>query len=158
MPYRNIDASLSPEDIKAIEAAFGTILEKLPFLVNLTPKERRSLFKTGVDSVSFIENALNAAQDHPDILPATFKTAELKSDVDLFGVMTDIGTIAASVASQIDDTRLAVGSEAMEEATQVYNYVKTAAKTTPGLKPVADQLGQRFKKAGRHRKPADPAE
>nr|VFK54353.1 MAG: hypothetical protein BECKTUN1418D_GA0071000_102210 [Candidatus Kentron sp. TUN] len=158
MPYQNIDASLSPEDIKAIKDAFALIQEKLPFLVNLTPKERRSLFKTGVDSVSFIENALNAAQDHPDILPATFKTAELKSDVDLFGVMTDIGTIAASVASEIDDTRLAVGSEAMEKSTQIYNYVKTAAKTTPGLKPVADQLGQRFKKAGRHKKHDDPKE
>nr|VFJ53892.1 MAG: hypothetical protein BECKFW1821B_GA0114236_101623 [Candidatus Kentron sp. FW] len=158
MPYQNIDASLSPEDIKAIKAAFQTIQEKLPFLVNLTPKERRSLFKTGVDSVSFIENALNAAQDHPDILPATFKTEELKSDVALFSVLTDIGTIAASVASEIDDTRLAVGSEAMEKGTQVYNYVKTAAKTTPGLKPVADQLGQRFKKAGRHKKHAEPEE
>nr|VFK51914.1 MAG: hypothetical protein BECKTC1821D_GA0114238_11462 [Candidatus Kentron sp. TC] len=158
MPYQNIDASLSPEDIEAIKVAFQTILEKLPFLVNLTPKERRSLFKTGVDSVSFIENALNAAQDHPDILPATFKTEELKSDVDLFSVLTDIGTIAASVASEIDDTRLAVGSEAMEKGTQVYNYVKTAAKTTPGLKPVADQLGQRFKKAGRHKKHAEPEE
>nr|VFK13799.1 MAG: hypothetical protein BECKLPF1236A_GA0070988_1009410 [Candidatus Kentron sp. LPFa]VFK29580.1 MAG: hypothetical protein BECKLPF1236C_GA0070990_1009010 [Candidatus Kentron sp. LPFa] len=41
-----------------------------------------------------------------------------------------------------DDTRLAVGGEAMQEATQVYNYVKTAAKTTPGLKPIADQLGK----------------
>nr|VFK44247.1 MAG: hypothetical protein BECKTC1821E_GA0114239_10338 [Candidatus Kentron sp. TC] len=158
MPYQNIDASLSPEDIEAIKVAFQTILEKLPFLVNLTPKERRSLFKTGVDSVSFIENALNAAQDHPDILPATFKTEELKSDVDLFSVLTDIGTIAASVASEIDDTRLAVGSEAMEKGTQVYNYVKTAAKTTPGLKPVADQLGQCFKKAGRHKKHAEPEE
>ena|GEM_PF-3065776 len=44
-------------------------------------------------------------------------------------------------------TRLAVGGEAMKEATQVYNYVKTAAANTPGLKPVADQLGQRFQKA-----------
>jgi hypothetical protein len=35
----------------------------------------------------------------------------------------------------------------MKEATQVYNYVKTAAATTPGLKPLADQLGQRFQKA-----------
>ena len=42
---------------------------------------------------------------------------------------------------------MAVGSEAMNEASQVYNYVKTAAKTTPGLKPVADQLGERFQKA-----------
>nr|VFK43091.1 MAG: hypothetical protein BECKTC1821E_GA0114239_10235 [Candidatus Kentron sp. TC] len=46
----------------------------------------------------------------------------------------------------------------MQEATQVYNYVKTAAKTTPGLKPVADQLGERFKKAKGKKKPDDSPE
>lgn len=52
---------------------------------------------------------------------------------------------------------MAVGSEAMKEATQVYNYVKAAAATTPGLKPVADQLGQRFQKASTAPAPAPAA-
>nr|VFK80704.1 MAG: hypothetical protein BECKSD772D_GA0070982_114312 [Candidatus Kentron sp. SD] len=56
-----------------------------------------------------------------------------------------------------DDTRLAVGGEAMQEATQVYNYVKTAAKTTPGLKPIADQLGERWKVAKQKKSP-EPVE
>nr|VFJ59008.1 MAG: hypothetical protein BECKFW1821B_GA0114236_10454 [Candidatus Kentron sp. FW] len=43
----------------------------------------------------------------------------------------------------------------MREGTQVYDYVKTAAKTTPGLKPIADQLAGRFKKAGKPKKPAE---
>jgi hypothetical protein len=43
--------------------------------------------------------------------------------------------------------RLAVGGEAMTGGIQVYKYVQAAVKTTPGLKPVADQLGERFKKA-----------
>nr|VFK80845.1 MAG: hypothetical protein BECKSD772D_GA0070982_11662 [Candidatus Kentron sp. SD] len=42
MPYQNIDATLSPADIKAIKAAFDTVLQKMPFLINLTPKERKS--------------------------------------------------------------------------------------------------------------------
>lgn len=46
----------------------------------------------------------------------------------------------------------------MQEATQVYQYVKAAAKTTPGLKPVADQLGERFQKAGKQKKPDKPAD
>jgi hypothetical protein len=62
-------------------------------------------------------------------------------------VLTDINTIVAQLASEIDDTRMAVGGEVITEATQVYNYVKAAVKTSPGLKPVADQLGQRFQKA-----------
>nr|VFJ68269.1 MAG: hypothetical protein BECKDK2373B_GA0170837_12099 [Candidatus Kentron sp. DK]VFJ69559.1 MAG: hypothetical protein BECKDK2373C_GA0170839_12234 [Candidatus Kentron sp. DK] len=32
MPYQNIDASLSPTDIKAIKTAFETVLQKMPRL------------------------------------------------------------------------------------------------------------------------------
>nr|VFK16485.1 MAG: hypothetical protein BECKLPF1236A_GA0070988_101484 [Candidatus Kentron sp. LPFa]VFK25400.1 MAG: hypothetical protein BECKLPF1236C_GA0070990_100219 [Candidatus Kentron sp. LPFa] len=45
MSYQNINASLSPEDIKAIKDAFALITEKMPFPVELTVKERRSTFK-----------------------------------------------------------------------------------------------------------------
>nr|VFJ46226.1 MAG: hypothetical protein BECKDK2373C_GA0170839_101450 [Candidatus Kentron sp. DK] len=158
MPYQNIDATLSPKDIQAIKANIDAILEKLPFLVNLTPKERKAMFKAGPDSVSFVQNALNAAQDHPGILPGNFSTDEFKNDVDLFTALTDIGTVIASLASEVDDTRLAVGGEAMQEASQVYTYVKAAAKTTPGLKPVAEQLGERFRQAKKKKKPDAPEE
>jgi hypothetical protein len=70
-------------------------------------------------------------------------------------VLSELGSLADSVASQIDDTRLAVGGEAMQAASQVYKYAQTAAKNTPGLKPVVDDLGERFKRAGK-RGPTTP--
>nr|VFK79646.1 MAG: hypothetical protein BECKSD772D_GA0070982_105817 [Candidatus Kentron sp. SD] len=36
--------------------------------------------------------------------------------------------------------------------------IKAAAKTTPGLKPVAEQLGERFKQAKKKKKPDAPEE
>ena len=36
----------------------------------------------------------------------------------------------------------------------MYDYVKTAAKREPGLKGLAEQLGERFKKAWRKRETA----
>lgn len=149
MAYQNIDASLSVADIQAIKDAFAAILTKLPFLVNLTVEERKKIFKTGPDRLSFVKNAATGAQANPDIFPASFSITGFQRDVVLFDVLTEFGTMAESVASQIDDTRLAVGGEAMQEATQVYNYVKEAAKTKPGLKPLADQLGEQFQKAGK---------
>lgn len=149
MPYQNINASLSDEDIQAVKNAFQTILQKLPFLINLTAQERKSIAKTGPDSLSFVNNALTASQNNPTIFPASFNREEFQNDEELFADLTELGTIASSVASQIDDTRLAVGGEAMQQAKQVYSYVKTAAKTTPDLKPVAEQLGERFQKNNR---------
>lgn len=149
MPYKNIDASLSVANAQAVKDAFATILTKLPFLVNLTAEERKTLVKTGPDRLSFVRNAATGAQANPDIFPAAFNVTAFQRDVDLFAVMTEIGTLADSLASQIDDTRLAVGSEAMQGASQVYGYVKAAAKTTPGLKPLADQLGEQFQRPGK---------
>ena len=99
---------------------------------------------------------MQAAQNNPDIFPKSFDADEFESDVDLFAALTDINTVVAQLASEIDDTRLAVGGEAMQEATEVYNYVKAAVKKSPGLKPVADQLGARFQKASAS-KPASAA-
>ncbi|HJQ26779.1 MAG TPA: hypothetical protein VKA60_22890 [Blastocatellia bacterium] len=157
MPYQNIDASLSAASLQAVKDAFALLQQKLPFLVSLTADERKATFKAGPDSLSFITNALAAAQSNPTILPVSFSVPAFQRDVDLFTVLTELGTLAASLASQIDDTRLAVGGEAMQQATQVYSYVKTAAKTTPGLKPVAEQLGERFQRAGKQKKPAKPS-
>jgi hypothetical protein len=152
MPFQNIDATLSAADLQAVKDAFTLITQKLPFLINLTVEERKTTFKAGPDSLSFITNALTAAQDNPTILPISFSTPGFQRDVNLFMTLTELGTLANSLASQIDDTRLAVGGEAMQEAAQVYSYVKTATKATPGLKPVAAQLGERFKRAGKLKK------
>ncbi len=130
--------------------------QKLPFLVSLTVDERKSTFKAGPNSFSFVQNALSAAQGYPDIFPNSFSTPAFKKDVDLFGALTELGTLAESLSSQIDDTRLAVGGEAMQQRSQVYTYVKAAADTTPGLKPVADQLGERFQRASKPKADATP--
>ena len=147
MPNQNISATVSDKDVQAIKDAVALIEQKLPFLINLTPDDRKGIFKAGPNSLSFVQNALQAAQNNPDIFPKSFDVTEFESDVNLFAVLTDINTVVSQLASEIDDTRLAVGGEAMSEATDVYNYVKAAAKKTPGLKPVADQLGERFQKA-----------
>lgn len=157
MPYQNINATISPADLQAVKDSFAAILEKLPFLVNLTATERKVLLKTGPDSLSFVQNASAAAQNNITIFPASFNTIDFQKDVDLLATLTELATLASSVASRIDDTRLAVGSEAMQQATQVYDYVKTAAKNTPGLKPIAEQLGERFQKSRKPKEPKPPS-
>lgn len=149
MPYQNINATVSAADLQAIRDAFALIASKLPFLVSLTVEERRATFKAGPDSLSFLTNAASAATGNPTIFPPSFDREGFLKDVELFAVLTEIGTQADSTSSRIDDTRLAVGGEAMQGGSLVYKYVNTASKTTPGLKPVAELLGERFRKAGK---------
>jgi hypothetical protein len=157
MPYQNINVTISPADLQAVKDSFAAILTKLPFLINLTANERKALLKGGPKSLSFVQNASSAAQNNATIFPASFNTADFQKDVALLATLTELCTLASSVASRLDDTRLAVGSEAMQQATQVYNYVKTAAKNTPGLKPLAEQLGERFQKSRKPKEPKPPS-
>jgi hypothetical protein len=57
MSYQNITASLSPADIQEIKAALQTIQDKLPFLVTLSPDERRKMLKMGDKSLAFVNNS-----------------------------------------------------------------------------------------------------
>ncbi|BCL35238.1 hypothetical protein [Nostoc sp. MS1] len=145
MPYQNINATLSPEDIKEIKAALQTIQNKLPFLITLSMEERRKLVKMGDKSLAFVNNSIMAAQSNPEILPASFNVGEFVCDYQLATTLNEILISMRQITEQVDDTLLAVGSETMTSSLTVYDYVKTAAKKTPGLKSVAEQLGERFK-------------
>jgi hypothetical protein len=84
MPYQNIDAVVSAANLQAIKDAFAVILEKLPFLVSLTADERKSTFKAGPNSLSFVTRAASAAQSNGGILPASFDATGFQKDVALF--------------------------------------------------------------------------
>nr|MCM0591349.1 hypothetical protein [Gloeotrichia echinulata DEX184] len=114
-------------------------------LVTLSAEERRKLVKMGDKSLAFVNNSVTAAQSNREILPASFDVEEFVRDYQLATSLTEILTSMRQVSEQVDDTLLAVGSEAMTSSLTVYDYVKTAAKKTPGLKTVAEQLGERFK-------------
>ncbi|MFN6478689.1 hypothetical protein [Nostoc sp. DedQUE07] len=145
MAYQNIAATLSPQDIQEIKAALQTVQRKMPFLITLSTEERRKLVKMGDKSLAFVNNSVTAAQSNREILPASFDVEELIRDYQLASALTELLISVQQLAEQVDDTLMAVGSEAMTSSLTVYDYVKTASKKTPGLKTVAEQLGERFK-------------
>lgn len=138
-------AALTPQDIQEIKVALQTVQKKLPFLITLSTQERRKLVKMGDKSLAFVNNSVTAAQSNREILPATFDVEELVRDYQLATTLTELLISMQQITEQVDDTLLAVGSEAMTGSLTVYDYVKTASKKTPGLKIVAEQLGERFK-------------
>ncbi|NJM72821.1 MAG: hypothetical protein HC862_23255 [Scytonema sp. RU_4_4] len=142
---QNISAILSTEDIQQIKAALQTVQQKMPFLITLSTEERHKLFKMGDKSLAFVNNSITAAVSNPNILPASFNLEEFIRDYQLAATLTELLIALRQLSEQVDDTLLAVGSEAMSSSLTVYDYVKTAAKKTPGLKSLSEQLGERFK-------------
>jgi hypothetical protein len=145
MPYQDINTTLSDADLQDIQQAIDTIQQKLPFLITLTLDERKRLYKMGDKRLAFVQNSLNAAQSNRNILPASFDLEGFTNDYRLATSLADLLMRLNQLTEQVDDTLLAVGSEAMGSSLTVYDYVKTAAKKTPGLKAIAEQLGNLFK-------------
>lgn len=146
MPYRTLSATLTDADVQAIKAAVTTIHSKMPFLISLTPDERRKLFKMGSKSQGFVGDCLIAARNSPEILPARFQVADFAQDVALAESLGDVLSVLRQIVSQVDDTHMAVASQANVQAADVYGFAKSAVKSTPGMKTVVMQLSERFQK------------
>jgi hypothetical protein len=155
MPYGNISATLSDADLQATRASLDAIRAKLPFLVSLTPKERQKLVKMGEKSVAFVQQCLQTVKDNPDLMPPTFNLQEFERDVDLASKLLSTLLIMQDLCAKLDDTLLAVGSEAMQQSLDVYAQVKLTAKRDARMKASFEQLATRYKGLGQRRKPTE---
>ena len=157
MPYQAISAAISDDKLQEIKTAIASIRANMPFLVSLTVDERRKRIKMGDKSLAFVSNSLSVTQNNPEVVPSNFDIAEFNKDYQLTVSLTEVLSLLQQLTEEVDDTLLAVGSESMASSLLVYDYVKTAAKHAPGLKSVADQLGERFKMANGRRPKATKA-
>ncbi len=148
MADNRISTSLSQADREAVMAAVTTIREKLPFLMDLTTEERRSLPKMGDKSRAFVSKTLEVATQNPDFLPRSFDIEEMRQDVELFQALHPILLSLTQLQELLDDTYLAVGSEAYAAGLVVYNYAKNSGQGF-GLDAVVDEMGRRFARKSR---------
>ncbi len=143
-----VSAKLSPADRQEIIDAIKTIRDKMPFLIDLTPEQRRSLPRMSDKSRAFVRKTLDVATQNPDFLPRSFDLEEMQQDVELFEELYPIWQSLTQLCELVDDTKMAVGSDAYVAALLVYNYAKTSGLGA-GLNDVIDDLGKRFARRSR---------
>ncbi len=143
MADNRISANLSATDRLAVMDAIATIRQKLPFLIDLTTEERKALPKLGDKSRAFVTKALEVGTQNPDFLPRSFDLDEMRRDIELFEALYPILLSLTQLQELVDDTAVAVGSEAYAAGLMVYNYAKASGKGT-GLDSMVDDLGRRF--------------
>ncbi len=149
MTTNQISATLDQTNRDAVMAAVATIKEKLPFLIDLTAEQRKSLPKMGDKSRAFVSKALEVATQNPDFLPRSFDLEEMRQDVELFESLYPILLSLTQLHELVDDTCIAVGSDAYAAALVVYNFAKASGKGA-GLDAVADEMGRRFARKSRN--------
>ncbi|MDZ8261866.1 hypothetical protein [Nostoc sp. ChiQUE01b] len=143
MADNKVSAKLSSADREAVMQAITTICEKLPFLIDLTTEERKALPKLGDKSRAFVSKALEIGTQNPDFLPRSFDLNEMRQDIELFEALYPILLSLTQLQELVDDTSVAVGSEAYAAGLMIYNYAKASGKGS-GLDSMVDDLGRRF--------------
>jgi hypothetical protein len=141
-----VSIEIKPNDLKQILtllAEVDTILK--PYLIALTPEERKELPKMSDKTVTFVEKALEYAQSNPQLAPPYMSVPELKIDLTAVGDLTQVIRPVEALYENLSDTIMLSGSEAYVAALTFYNSVKQAAKlNVPNAKPIYDDLSKRF--------------
>ncbi|MEH1827465.1 MAG: hypothetical protein V7L22_19220 [Nostoc sp.] len=152
MAENRISASLAPADREAVMQAIATIREKLPFLIDLTTEDRRTIVKMGDKSRAFVSKALEVATQNPNFLPRYFDLEEMRRDLEIYEDLYPVLLSLTQLQELVDDTCIAAGSEAYTAALAIYSYAKASGDVT-GLDAVIDEMGRRFTRRSKKKKP-----
>lgn len=143
--------------VKIPADVLSVILQKLdeidaalmPYLVTLTPEERKRLPKMSERNASFTEKALEYMKARPELNPAFVNTEEMEVDLKAVHDLLILCRHVDQLYNGLHDTMLLSGSEAYVAALSFYNNVKTAARrNVKGAEPIYDDLKKRFIKHG----------
>ena len=112
-----------------------------PYLTPLTPEERQAMLKMGPASVDFVGKARRYAAQNADFRPAYLDFDEFAADADALAGLAPVHQLLASLSLDTDSTMMTAGSDAYQEALQVYNYVKMLAQNaTPGAQAAYEDM------------------
>jgi hypothetical protein len=116
-----------------------------PFLINLTPEEKKALPKLGDKSLSFATKAMEYLKLPSTPAPMYVNPEELAIDLKAFEVIRQVLQVIMPTIDQLEDTMTLSGSEAYVQVLAFYNYIKGAAKSNvQGAQTIYDDLSARF--------------
>ena len=72
------------EDLASLDSSVASMKGKLPFLISLSSEEKKSLFKARKIYQPFLQKAVQAVREHPEIMPGMFNTSAFLKDYNLY--------------------------------------------------------------------------
>jgi hypothetical protein len=116
MSVNRINATLTDAQRDRANAALAALAEALPFLIDLSAKDRADSPKFGDKNRAFVVKALAIAEAHPDMLPGGFNFQEFSTDVQLVESLYPLLHAVETLYGKLTNTSFADGSEAYAAA------------------------------------------
>ncbi len=154
MTQNLISATLSATDATEVQQNLMAAKAKLNFLLSLQTEDVSTLFKVGNAYLPFIDLAYQTMMAHPEILSGIFDKDEFTRDYNLLNTLRPIFNQINELAESIQKTFIAVGSDTLIAALEVYGAVKQNKDKVPGLAVTADEMAVFFKKTKTKSEPA----
>ncbi len=152
-----INTNIIPQDValKATNSMKEAINTLTPYVVALTPAQRRKLAKSGNKTFSFIDKAMKYAQQNVDLLPGFVTAEEMKQNMDNYSVLLSLLQTATQLSSSLNDTTMQASSDSYSLSLDYYNSAKQGAKKNiPNAKDIYKDLSARF--PGRKKRKPSP--
>ena len=139
--------------IEIPQAVIDTVTQKLlecktalaPYVQGLTDKERKEMFKMGDKTVATVQKTKRYVDTNPEFIPAYMDNMEFLKDEAVVTQLDPISNLAQQITTDVTDTVMLAGSEAIKQALFYYGTVKEAdSKGAPTAKPIYDDLKARF--------------
>lgn len=116
-----------------------------PYLQGLSVDERKSIFKMGDKTVATVQKVKSYIETNPEFIPNYMDKTEFLKDEAVVTGLSPLGNLVSQLASDIEDTVMLAGSEAITSALFYYGSTKEAAsKGVATAKPIYEDLSQRF--------------
>lgn len=144
-----ISAEVTDAIVAAALASIKDTRNSFPFLINLSAADRKSFRKMGPKSVDYVNDNLLGANQYPTSLSADYPLPEFTKDVALINKLYPVLIASQALTEALNDTLLALGSDAMKEADEVYDFLKNASKRDANAKALVEQISRRFKGQGK---------
>ncbi len=133
-------------DFSAVKTAIETIKAKTGWRLALTGADKRKLFKLGPDSLTFVNDAQDAGEAHPNSLRKKFNMSEMITRQALKQQLSELLADLVPLAQALSDTESLVGADLMQDGLDIYEDLQKDVEDEPGLVPVVKALGKRFEK------------
>ena len=146
-----ISAVFSDADKNDVVSKINAAKALMPFLISLTVDERKRLKGIGNKNLAYVQKCLEGAIAFPDELKKNFDVREFQKDVTLFNNLLGAQIVCQALAEMIDDSMKAAGIDAMGSASEVYDSLKSSAKSNANVKMIVAEIGERFKAQGRRK-------
>ncbi len=128
-----------------------------PYLQALTADQRKSLFKMGDKTIATVQKVKSYLDTNAEFAPAYMNKEEFLKDEAIVSQLNPLANLAQQLASDMEDTVMLAGSEALVAAMLYYGPVKEAARQgIPTAKPIYEDLSQRFSKRSAKNAPPKP--